>query len=144
MAKLILILLIALIFEAVGVVLLSRGLKQIGEARQINVSEIARLVGRGVTNPSILVGVLLETIFFVGLLVLLARADVSLIWPMTSLGFLLTTLAARYVGHEEVSALRWAGVLLIVMGAGLVAWSERAKAPPVVGAHGVTAQTIRE
>ena len=67
MARLILILLIALVFEAVGVVLLSRGLKQIGEAREINVSEIARLVRRGLTNPSILLGVLLETIFFVGL-----------------------------------------------------------------------------
>jgi len=38
------------------------------------------------------------------------------------------------VRHEEVSALRWTGVLIIVIGAGLVAWSEQIKtkpAPPV-------------
>lgn len=144
MARLILILLIALMFEAVGVVLLSRGLKQIGEAREINFSEITRLVGRGVTNGSILLGVLLETIFFVGLLILLSRADVSLIWPLTSLGFLLTTLAARYIGHEEVSVLRWAGVGLIVMGAGLVAWSEHAKATPSASPREIPGQLIRE
>ena len=144
MAKLILILLIALVFEAVGVVLLSRGLKQIGEARQITFSEVTRLVGRGITNGSILLGVLLETVFFVFLLVLLARADVSLIWPLTSLGFLLTTLAARYVGHEQVSALRWTGVVLIVMGAGLVAWSERTKTPSEVSPRAAPGQLIRE
>lgn len=132
MAKLILILLIALVFEAVGVVLLSRGLKQIGEARTISFSEVARLVARGLTNRNILLGVLLETVFFVGLLILLAKADVSLIWPLTSLGFLLTTLAARFVAHEQVSLIRWGGVGLIVLGAGLVAWSEKAKAPPAV------------
>ena len=61
------------------------------------------------------------------LLVLLKRHDVSLIWPLTSLGFVLTALAAKFIRHEEVSALRSGGVVLIVIGAGLVGWSERTK-----------------
>lgn len=125
MLKLILILLIALVFESIGVVFLSAGLKQIGEARQISVSEIARLTRQGVTNPNILLGVLFETIFFVFLLVLLKGNDVSLIWPLTSLGFVLTALSARFILNEEVSAVRWGGVILIVLGAGLVSWSEK-------------------
>jgi drug/metabolite transporter (DMT)-like permease len=129
MAKLIFILLIALTFEAVGVVLLSAGLKQIGEPRARNAAEIGRLVRRGVANPKILLGVAFETIFFLFLLVLLKRNDVSLIWPLTSLGFVLTALSARWILHEEVSRLRWLGVALIVVGAGLVSWSEKAKAP---------------
>lgn len=130
MAKLIVILLIALVLEAVGVVWLSHGLKQIGEPQGITFAEIARLVGRGVTNRSILLGTLFEMIFFVTLLVLLKNWDVSLIWPLTSLGFVITTLAAQYVRHEDVTLLRWSGVVLITLGAMLVGWSEKSKTPP--------------
>ena len=130
MLKLIIILLFALILEAFGVVLLSHGLKQIGEMSHWSVSEVLRLVGRGISNGNILLGVLMETIFFLALLYLLKNADVSLVWPLTSLGFVLTTLAAKYVRHEEVSALRWAGVFLIMAGAALVAYSEKAKTLP--------------
>ncbi len=132
MAKLVGILLIALILEAVGVVLLSQGLRQIGEIQEYSLGEIARIFGRGFTNSYILVGMVFETVFFVGLLVLLKNWDVSLIWPLTSLGFVLTTLAAQYIRHEDVSALRWGGVLLIMVGASLVGWSERTKEREVV------------
>ena|ERR1043166_3033423 len=127
MAKLIGILLIALTLEAVGVVFLSQGLRQIGEIQQINLGEIARIIGRGVSNGYILLGVLFETIFFIALLIMLKTWDVSLIWPLTSLGFVLTALAAKYIRHEEVTALRWSGVILIVIGASMVGWSEKNK-----------------
>ena len=127
MAKVVIILLVALCFEAVGVVLLSAGLKEIGEPNGITLSEIARLVRQGSTNSRILLGILFETIFFVFLLVLLKRNDVSLIWPLTSLGFVLTALAAKFLLHEQVSAARWAGVILIMAGAALVSWSEKNK-----------------
>lgn len=130
MTKLIIIMIFALVLEAMGVVYLSMGLKQIGEPKAITVSEVGRLVRRGVTNRNILIGVLMETIFFVTLLVLLKLWDVSLIWPLTSLGFVLTTLAAKYLRHEEVSNMRWAGVILIVMGAVLVGYSEKLKTLP--------------
>ena len=127
MAKLVVLLLFALVLEAVGVVFLSQGLRQIGEMQQLNFGEITRIVGRGITNSHILLGVLCETIFFVALLIMLKNWDVSLIWPLTSLGFVLTTLAAKYIRHENVSALRWSGVVLIMLGASLVGWSERDK-----------------
>jgi drug/metabolite transporter (DMT)-like permease len=133
MTKLITILLIGLLLEAVGVVFLSQGLHEIGEVKTVSAGEIARIIGRGVCNRNILLGVLFEAMFFGVLLYLLSQRDVSLIWPLTSLGFVITALAARLVRHEEVSALRWTGVAVIVIGAALVAWSEQAKeksAPP--------------
>ena len=129
MTKFIFILLGALVLEALGVVYLKIGLTQIGEPQRFTLAEIGRLVGRGATNPSILLGVLMETIFFIALLVLLKYWDVSLVWPLTSLGFVISTLAARYIRHEEVSALRWAGVFLIMAGAVMVGYSERLKTP---------------
>jgi uncharacterized membrane protein len=136
MPKLVIILIIGLILEAVGVVFLSKGLKQIGEASQINVSEVLRLIGRGITNPNILLGVACEAAFFGALLYLMSQGDVSFVWPLTSLGFVLTTLAAKFILHEHVSFVRWGGVLLIVAGAGLITYSEKIapkkSAPPPV------------
>jgi drug/metabolite transporter (DMT)-like permease len=142
MTKFIAILLIGLVFEAVGVVLLSQGLHEIGEAKKISAGEIGRVIARGATNKNVLLGVLFEACFFGVLLYLLSQKDVSLIWPLTSLGFVITALAARLVRHEEVSALRWTGVAIIVIGAALVAWSEQIKiksdAPPAQAQTQVT------
>ena len=142
MTKLIAILLIGLVLEAVGVVFLSQGLHEIGEVKKVSAAEIGRIIGRGACNRSILLGVLFEAMFFGVLLYLLSQKDVSLIWPLTSLGFVITALAARMVRHEEVSALRWTGVAIIVIGAALVAWSEQTKAksatPPAPAQSQVT------
>lgn len=127
MLKIICILLLALILEAVGVVFLSKGLKEIGEVSRTSLSDIAGVVARGAQNPNLLLGVLFEAVFFGALLYLLSQRDVSLIWPLTSLGFVITAIAARLFLHEEVSWVRWSGVLLIVLGAGLVTWSEKLK-----------------
>ena len=134
MTKVLVVLLIALTVEAVGVVFLSKGLKQIGEAKSVTVAEVTRVIRRGLTNPSLLFGVALEAAFFGALLYLLSQRDVSLIWPLTSLGFVLTALSAKVILHEEVSALRWAGVGLIVLGATLVSYSEKAP-PPAAAVH---------
>ena len=130
MTKILVILIFALCVEAVGVVFLSKGLKQIGEVQSISAREIGRIIAKGATNPSVLLGVVLEAVFFGALLYLLSQRDVSLIWPLTALGFLITALAAKLILKEEVSAVRWAGIFLIVIGASLVSYSEKAKEKP--------------
>lgn len=130
MTKILTILIFALCVEAVGVVFLSKGLKQIGEVEKISAREIGRIIAKGATNGSILLGVALEAAFFGALLYLLSQRDVSLIWPLTSLGFVITAISAKMILKEEVSALRWAGVALIVCGAALVSYSEKAKEKP--------------
>ena len=127
MTKILAILIAGLVCEAIGVVFLSKGLKQVGEVKQVNAPEIWRVVKAGVSNTNILLGVALEAAFFVALLVLLSRSDVSFIWPLTAMGFVLTTLAAKFFLQEEIPPLRWLGVLLIMLGAGLITFSEKAK-----------------
>jgi drug/metabolite transporter (DMT)-like permease len=127
MLKILIVLLIALVLEAVGVVLLSRGLKEIGELEKVNLAGVLGLMRRGLLNPSILMGVGFEAVFFGALLYLLSQRDVSLIWPLTSLGFVITAVAARWLLHEHVSWVRWSGVMLIVLGAALVSYSETLK-----------------
>ncbi|HTH47728.1 MAG TPA: hypothetical protein VMB21_09480, partial [Candidatus Limnocylindria bacterium] len=60
MIRLLLVLLFGLLLEAIGVVLLSKGIKEIGDLAQVNAGEIVRLIGRGVTNRNVLIGVAFE------------------------------------------------------------------------------------
>ena len=134
MIRLLTVLSFGLLLEAVGVVLLSKGIKEIGVMAQVDIGELLRLVGRGATNRNILLGVAFEAGFFGCLLFLMSRGDVSFIWPLTALSFVLTTLAAKLFLHEHVSGLRWCGVLLIILGAGVITYTEKMKDRPKNGA----------
>lgn len=127
MVKLLLILLIGLVFESTGVVLLKKGMTQIGEVRAVNVREIVRVTKAGLTSPQILLGVFFEALFFICLLILMSQSDISFLWPLTGLSFVFATVAAVWFLHEQVSSLRWIGVVLIVLGAGLISYSEQNK-----------------
>ncbi|MCD6052520.1 MAG: putative rane protein [Verrucomicrobia bacterium] len=127
MWKLLLILLVGLFFESVGVVSLKKGITEMGEMKGFNTSEIVRMIKAGVTNKYILLGVFFEALFFGCLLLLMSRGDVSFVWPLTALSFVFTTFAAVWFLGEKVSTTRWIGVVLILIGAGLVSYSEKQK-----------------
>jgi drug/metabolite transporter (DMT)-like permease len=131
MAKLLVILLIGLVFESTGVVLLKKGMNQVGDVGRITVSELARVLKAGVTNPQILLGVFFEALFFACLLMLMSKSDISFLWPLTALSFVFATFAAIWFLGEKVSGVRWAGVLLIMLGAALISYSEHQRPKPV-------------
>jgi drug/metabolite transporter (DMT)-like permease len=132
MAKLLLILLVGLVFESAGVVCLKKGMNEVGEIKSYSLPEIARVLKAGIINRKIWLGVLFEAIFFASLLILLSRSDISFLWPLTALSFVFATFAATWFLGEHVSAARWAGVIFIMIGAGLISYSEhkRADSPP--------------
>ena len=125
MSKLLIILLIGLAFESIGVVLLKKGMTQIGDMKQINAPEIFRVIKASAKSPLILLGIFFEALFFGCLLILMAKSDISFLWPLTGLSFVFATFAAVFFLGEHVSTIRWAGVLLIVVGAGLISYSEK-------------------
>jgi drug/metabolite transporter (DMT)-like permease len=127
MAKLLIILLIGLVFESTGVILLKKGMSRVGDVKAMSVSEVARVFKAGVTSPYILGGVFFEALFFGCLLVLMSRSDISFLWPLTGLSFVFATFAAMWFLHEQVSSARWLGVILIMLGAGLISYSEHQK-----------------
>jgi drug/metabolite transporter (DMT)-like permease len=130
MTKILLILIVAAIVESIGIAILSSGLKEIN-ARDGNLppGQIFRVIKDGACNGKVLLGTALEALFYGALLYMLSIRDVSFVWPLTSLGFIVTTLAAQFLLHEQVNLGRWAGVLLIAAGAFLISYSENAKKP---------------
>ena len=127
MFKLLLILFIGLVFESTGVVLLKKGMERVGDVKEVSVSEVMRIFKAGVTTPQIVLGVFFEALFFGCLLLLMSKSQISFLWPLTGLSFVFATFAAMWFLHERVSSLRWAGVILIVIGAGLISYSEKAE-----------------
>jgi uncharacterized membrane protein len=141
MAKILLILVVASIIESIGVTYLAGGLKEIQGAKEITVSEIVRVIKSGATNGKVLAGISLEAVFFGALLYMLSLQDLSFVWPLTSMGFIVTTLAAQFILGEKVSASRWAGVCLIALGAFLISYSQHEKENrerPAPTAHSTT------
>jgi drug/metabolite transporter (DMT)-like permease len=130
MAKLLFILIIGLIFESAGVVSLKIGITQIGDMKGVSVVEFVRVAKAGATNVNVLLGVFCEAVFFASLLILMAKSDISFLWPMTGLSFVFATFAAIWFLHERVSPVRWAGVVCVMIGAALISYSEHAKPKP--------------
>jgi uncharacterized membrane protein len=132
MIKLLLILLVGLAFESTGVILLKKGMNAVGEMHGYNAAEILRVVKAGAMNPQILLGVFFEFLFFLCLLILMSKSDISFLWPLTALSFVFATFAAMWFLGESVSIVRWFGVILIVIGAAFISYSEHAKekSPP--------------
>jgi uncharacterized membrane protein len=122
-----LILFIGLIFESTGIVLLKKGMAAVGEVKMTSAGEMFRAVKVGVTNVKILGGVFFEALFFACLLIMMAKSDISFIWPLTGLSFVFSTFAAMCFLGETVSAMRWIGVMLIVVGSVVIGYSEQAK-----------------
>ncbi|MGV3773346.1 MAG: EamA family transporter [Verrucomicrobiales bacterium] len=120
-----------LIFETIGIVYMSHGLKRLRGLDHYDFRSILAFIGRIFRNNGVLVGTLFQAIYFFSLIYLLAKADVSFIWPLTSLGFVSSTVAAAYFLHENVPPLRWVGILLIMLGAALVTYTETQKPQPV-------------
>jgi len=146
MTKILIILLIAFAFEAFGVIALKKGIDEIKmqyAARETGMpawKNVTTLVGNWFTNKNVLFGLLLETIFFILLQYLLGQRDVSFVWPLTAVSFVMTTLAAQFFLHERVDAVRWSGVALIVIGAVFISYSEHVKAKPAPPAAATSIQ----
>ena len=120
MLKTFVLVLIAAIFGGTGHVMLSKGMKTVGDLTEAPSSMLGGMVGRAVSNPWLLLGVALQATFFFMYLTLLSRANVSQVLPMTAIDYIVVALLAQLLLAETVTPARWAGIAFIVVGVFLV------------------------
>lgn len=120
MLKTFVLVLIAAVIGGTGHVMLSKGMKTIGDLTEAPSSILGGMVGRAVSNPWLLLGVALQATFFLLYLTLLSRAHVSQVLPMTAIDYIVVALLAQLVLAETVTPTRWAGIGFIVVGVFLV------------------------
>jgi drug/metabolite transporter (DMT)-like permease len=125
MTKILVVLFIGLVCEAIGVVLLKEGINAVCKGQDVTLQNAFPLFLKGVAQLRVILGVFFEALFFVCLLYLMSQKDISFIWPLTSLSFVMTTLAAVFYLKEPVSTARWLGVALIMVGAAIITWNEK-------------------
>jgi len=104
------------VFAVTGDSLVSRGMKQVGGVSLHHLASIILVV----TRPEVALGVLFLLAFLACYLTALSWADLTYVLPTTSVSFILLTLVAKFILHENVSPARWAGVLMISIGVGFV------------------------
>lgn len=104
-------------FAALGDVCLSRGMKQLGA---VTFGNLATLI-HAIFNPWVAVGIVLLIAFFASYLSALSFADLTYVLPATSVSYIAMALLARFFLHEQISPIRWAGILLISLGVGFIA-----------------------
>ncbi|MBI3636549.1 MAG: EamA family transporter [Candidatus Rokubacteria bacterium] len=120
MLKTLVVVIIAALIGGAGHVMLSKGMKTVGDLTEASSGRLGGMIARVLSNPWVLFGVLLQAAFFFTYLMLLSRADVSLVLPLTALDYIVVALLAAPLLGEPVTAARWGGILLIVGGVALV------------------------
>ncbi|PYN79327.1 MAG: hypothetical protein DMD96_17560 [Candidatus Rokuibacteriota bacterium] len=120
MLKTFVLVVIAVLIGGTGHVLLSKGMKMVGDLTEASASLVGPMMLRAASSPSLLLGVALQATFFLMYLTLLSRAQVSQVLPMTALDYVVVALLARLLLAEAVTPTRWAGIALIVVGVFLV------------------------
>lgn len=108
--------------NAAAQLFLRQGMRALGTFA-VDASNLVAILPRVALNPWVLAG-LACYVLSVGLwLVVLSRVEVSYAYPMVSVGYILTLILARIFFQEDVTLIRVAGVLVIMLGVFLVARS---------------------
>ena len=80
-------------------------------------------------DPLVTAGIVMQIVWLLARMSLLSVADLSFVLPVTAAGYGISTVLGRFVLHEQVSASRWMGAILISLGTGLAAGTSRETTP---------------
>ena len=110
---------LAVLAQAAGDTLLSKGMKQ---AACLDCSWFLMLQ-QAVADPAIWLGTALVITFFLLHIASLSWADLSFVLPATSFGYVVNVAFAHHFLNEPVSGMHWAGTVLISVGVVVVSSS---------------------
>src|SRR5262249_14211666 len=104
------VLIIAILAQAVGNVFLTRGMKAVaatttngGESLTDTVAQSLHVALRAMQSPEVLIGTVLLIVFFALYTAALSWADLSFVLPATAFGYVLNVAAGHYFLNEKVT-----------------------------------------
>jgi len=109
--------LIVTLLKPISNLFLAQGMRHFSEVLALNPGVYVRAV----LDPLVALGIVMQILWLLTRMSLLSVADLTFVLPVTSAGYVLSTLLGRVFLHEQVSGSRWAGAILISLGAALVA-----------------------
>ncbi len=123
MLKTFVLVVIATVIGGTGHVMLSKGMKAVGDLTESAADRLTPMIWHAVSSPWVLLGVALQACFFFMYLALLSRAALTQVLPMTALDYIVVALLAQAFLAEAVTPVRWAGIACITVGVVLVSQS---------------------
>lgn len=123
MLKTFILVVIATVIGGTGHVMLSKGMKAVGDLTESAADRLAPMVWHAVQSPWVLLGVALQACFFFMYLALLSRAAITQVLPMTAIDYIVVALLAHAFLAEAVTPARWAGIAFITIGVFFVSQS---------------------
>jgi len=108
--------LIVILSSALGNLFITVGMKQ--QTAELSLSPAGYIAA--IFTPWVALGVALLIVWMLTRMALFGWADLSYVLPVTSVGYVLSAMMGKLVLHEEISAKRWIGTLLIVAGTAVV------------------------
>ncbi|MBI2309932.1 EamA family transporter [Candidatus Collierbacteria bacterium] len=117
----VILILIPVTAAAIGQMILKIGMTQVGE---IKFSDgLINVLWKTFSNLYVLGGLAFFGANALLWLVVLSREKLSFAYPMVAFAYIVTILLAKFVLHEDIPLLRWAGLAVIVVGILMIAKS---------------------
>ena len=112
-------LMIGVLLNAAAQLLLKAGTNSVG-VFEFNRANIAPIGWKLATEPHILGGLICYVISVVVWIMALSRVEVSIAYPLLSIGYVVNAIAAWYLFGEAVSVPRLVGIGIIIVGVYIV------------------------
>ncbi|MEN6356029.1 MAG: EamA family transporter [Armatimonadota bacterium] len=114
---------LAILFGAIGDILMSKGMQENGAVSIRHIKDLPKVAKLVFSRPLVILGVVSMAIYFGSYVAALGWIDVSVANPLTALSYLIASAYAAFVMKEKLGIVRAVGILLIVLGAILVGLS---------------------
>jgi len=119
-AKTYIFIMLMVLFAPLGNVLLSKGMKGIGSAREWAPSELLPILIRILSSGYIWLGIACLLAFFVAYMLVLTWADYSYVQPASAFSYAVVAVLGLLLLGERVNLLRWTGIAVICVGVFIV------------------------
>lgn len=106
----------------IGQVAMKQGMTQVGAVTS-DLSQLPAYIQRTITTPFVLIGFGAYALSSVLWLAVLSLLDISVAYPVLSIGYVGVVLISALFLQENVSLIRWLGVLVICFGVYLISRS---------------------
>ena len=111
---------ISISLAIVGQIMMKQGMIMFG---QFPITQLLSKILPMVFQPYVFVGILCFGVSSVFWLVVLSRIELSMAYPLVSIAYIVTAIFSYFIFKENITLIRWIGILTICLGVFLVSRS---------------------
>ena len=114
---------VPVLIGVIGQILLKKGMLAVGQFDFAAADQLLPQFIKAFLNPYVFMGFVFYFLSSLFWMVVLSKVELSVAYPLLSLGYVFVLLASWFLFREPVSLIRWLGVLVIICGVTLVSRS---------------------